>query len=276
MHIVISKILDHGAGHPVVARLIRQTHDLLEWSTLPKEKIDQLKSIYFDLAKRVLKIDDLVGRLIEGLQKADQEMTDHKLNGRKNHLPQIIGIEGEVETYLYEAKNVLRTLLGVLNIAFDTKFQEASCFYATKGDGRGKVVAWAKETLGADHSFTKMLTTEQPWVADLIQRRNAAEHPGGFSGTLYIDNIKLYPTGKIIPPVWRRDDGQPFDLIADLETGLINLCTFAEDILCEVVGHTLRFPTLAFYEIPVADRDPESPIRIRIALDPDKVKFPSK
>eukprot|EP00456_Euglypha_rotunda_P085047 TRINITY_DN85654_c0_g2_i1.p1 TRINITY_DN85654_c0_g2~~TRINITY_DN85654_c0_g2_i1.p1 ORF type:complete len:117 (-),score=35.80 TRINITY_DN85654_c0_g2_i1:10-360(-) len=96
----------------------------------------------------MLKVDDLVGRLIDGLLKADQEMTDDKAAGRKNHLPQIIGLEGEVETYLYESKNTLRTLLGVINTAFDTNFQEASGFYDTKGDGRGKVVAWAIDTLG--------------------------------------------------------------------------------------------------------------------------------
>lgn len=276
MAFVLTKILEHGAHHPVVARLLRQTHDLLEWSNLPKEKVDQIKTIYLELTKRVLKIDDLVGRLIEGLKKADKEMTDDKASGRTNHLPQIIGIEGEVETYLYEAKNTLRTSLGVLNIAFGTDFEEASAFYDTKGTGQGKVVEWATKTLGADHEFTKMLVTEQPWVADLVQRRNAVEHPGGFSGRLYIDNITLHASGKMIPPLWRRNDGPGYNLVSDLETGLINLCTFAEDILVAVVRHTMKSPVLTFFEIPVSDRDPQCPVRIKIGLDPAKVKLPSQ
>jgi hypothetical protein len=276
MAFVLKRILDRGGSHPVVARVFRQTHDLLEWSNLPQEKTDQLKTIYLDLTKRILKIDDLVGRLIESLKNADQEMTDDKASGRTNHLPQIMGIEGEVETFLYEAKNILRTLLNVINIAFDMKFKEASAFYDTKGDRRGKVVVWATKELGPDHNFTKMLITEQPWVADLIQRRNAVEHPGELSGWLHIDNITLHASGKMIPPLWRRNDGPGYNLIADLETGLINLCTFAEDVLVEVVRHTFKSPVLGFFEIPVAERDPECPVRIKVGLDPAKVKWPGQ
>ena len=275
MDIVIKKVLSEGPQNPVVARLLNQTMELLPWAHLPKEKEGRVLELYFELTKRLLKLDQLVGRLMEGMQKADEEMTANKAAGRDSNLPQILGIEGDVETFLYDAKNFLRTLLGVPNIFFDEAFDEASAFWDPKGDGRGTLVSWATDKFGPDDGFTKMLVTEQPWVGDLIRLRNAVEHPGGRSGTLYIENVALHPTGKMVLPVWWLDVGVGVNLLSDIDTSFCNLCTLAEDMLIECIRKTGLVDYIAFYEIPVEQRDRTCPKRIGVTLDHSKMKPPS-
>ena len=58
---------------------------------------------------------------------------------------------------------------------------------------------------------------------------------------------------------------------------LRNLLTLGEDLLVEVVkrGEPSRF--VAFYEIPVGERDPECPVRIRVGPTPEMLKnFPPR
>lgn len=122
MSLIVKKVLSEGTENPVVARLVSQTAELLKWARLPEEKEQQVARVYLELARRLLKIDQQVGRLLDAMQAADCEMTEDRKAGLKNRLPQMPGIEGEVETFLYNAKNFLRVLLGVLDIFFGKKF----------------------------------------------------------------------------------------------------------------------------------------------------------
>lgn len=155
----------------------------------PKRRPSKSQTIHLELTKRLLKIDDQVGRLIATMQAKDRELTEARSAGRHGHLPQFLGLEGEVETFLYDTKNYLRTVLGIINVFFDTAFNEASAWWDPKHDGAGELVKWATARFGANHPFTMMLVSEQPWVGDIIQRRNAVEHPGGRSGTLHIAKL---------------------------------------------------------------------------------------
>lgn len=272
----MKKVLSEGTENPVVARLVPQTAELVKWARLPEEKEQQVARVYLELARRLLKIDQQIGRLLDAMQAADYEMTADRKAGIQNRLPQMPGIEGEVETFLYDAKNFLRVLLGILDIFFGKKFDEAKAFWDTRGDGRGDLYKWALATFGPDDTFTRMLSTEQSWVGDIIAKRNAVEHPGKLSGTLYIENITLHPSGMMVPPVWWLNVGVGVNLLLDLETGMINLCTLAEDMLVECIRHMPSFPPyVAFYEIPVEQRNPACPVRIGVTLDRSKLKPPS-
>jgi len=259
----------------VVARLVSQTTELLPWGRLPKDKDQRILHIYFDLTRRLLKIDQQIGRLMKGMQDADKELTEHHAAGRHLHLPQIVGIEGEVETFLYDAKSFLRTLLQVFDVFFDQHFEEASAFWHPKGDGQSELVKWAARTFGLDDTFTQMLVTEQLWVGDVIQYRNAIEHAGGRSGTLYIENVTFHPSGKMVLPVWWLNVGVGVNMLSDLDVTLCNLCTLAEDILVECIRHQPDFPQyVAFYEIPVDQRDLTCPKRIAATINHSKMNPP--
>jgi hypothetical protein len=54
---------------------------------------------------------------------------------------------------------------------------------------------------------------------------DAVEHPGGRSGTLYIENLTLHPTGKLVPPWW-LNAGVGQNLLQAIDVTHVNLCTF--------------------------------------------------
>lgn len=269
----VKKISNYGTQHPVVARLKVQTHELLQWADLSKDKQAAVMAVYFELADRLLKCHEVHGRLTAAFKTTMEEFRP-SADPRIKNVPHLIGLKGEVETFLYEAKNYLRALLGVIEIFFDASFDEASALYDPKGKGTSDLVAWATKTFGASDHFTTMLVSEQEWVGELIRKRNAVEHPGGKSGTLHIENFTPSPDGRFILPRWHRDANELFGLFPDLETYLENLLTLGEDMLVSCVHHKTRHQIIQFVEIPVVDRRPECPVRLTVQIDRSKLKPP--
>ena len=269
----IRKTSNYGTQHPVVARLKVQTQELVQWADLPEDKQHQVFAVFSEMANRLLKCHEVYGRLTASLETTLEKLRPNA-DPRIKNVPHLIGLGGEVETFLYESKNYLRDLLRVIDIFFDKKFDAASAFYDPKGKGDSKLVAWATKKFTASDHFTTMLVTEQEWAGELIRKRNAVEHPGGKSGTLHIDNFTLSPDGRFILPRWRRDENGPFGLFPDLEIYLDNMLTLAEDMLVSCIHHKMRHGIIQFVEIPIVDRRPECPVRLTVQIDPSKIKPP--
>jgi uncharacterized protein (DUF433 family) len=198
----IRKINDVGVGHPVVARLGVQSSDLIPWIDIEDAKRKEIAELYVrTLTDRLLQChrfrDDLVKRTNDAV-KAVQPQKDK----RAREVPHVIGLQGIAEGFLYEAKNFLRDLLNLFRIVYSCKLTEASAFTNLKGDDDSELVSWAVSTFGPDHDLTKLLRTEQEWVAEPIRMRNAVEHPGGVSGKLTLGNIQVDPNQPdlYIPP----------------------------------------------------------------------------
>jgi hypothetical protein len=128
-------------------------------------------------------------------------------------------------------------------------------------------VKWATAIFGTNDDLTKLRKSEQKWIAELIKARNAVEHPGGHSGALTINNIRADPNnpGAFIPPTWQRTGCPESNILADMDTELHNMLTLAEDLLVDLIKRKSKFAALIeFVEIPVKDRDPQCPIRLRV------------
>jgi hypothetical protein len=269
MFFTIHKVSEHGIEHPVVARLAVQTFDLIEFAGLNKQQRNEVAKLYVDtLQSRLLKcheiFDKLCLRLNESVSQVG-EQTDPQLR----QIPHVVGLQVEVEGFLYEVKNYLRDFLGFFRICFGCSLKNASDLYDPKGNGDSNLVTWAATYFGADHSLTRLLRTEQPWVEQLIRMRNAVEHPGGHSGTLTIFNVRALKDGRLIPPSWSRGPEHESDILSDMATTLDNMLTLAEDVLVECAMHTTPFPAIAFYEIPETDRDKKCPKRLKVGLKPE-------
>jgi hypothetical protein len=167
---------------------------------------------------------------------------------------------------LYEAKNYIRDLLKVVNILYGTDFKEASEFSRAK-KGRGSLIDIAVSTFGEHGARTKFLREAASSVEYFIDFRNAAEHPGGYSGELRVENIHLDPDGKIAEPTWWREkDGQPIDALssirADMETGIHNLLALGENMIVFWATDHLIAPTLMrIRQISAEQRNPKCPIK---------------
>src|ERR1700730_15805668 len=266
---VVQKISVHGADNPIVARLSLQTHDLLQWCGLSPEKKEEMFGIYStQLQRRLLKCSDAVVRLKKSRDQSISNVANVVEQGAHS-ASFVINLQDELETFLFEAKLLLRDTLNVINVFFATTFNEARVFIPIQGkkDSKSKLVSWGERTLGSEHPFVKMLSTEEYWISDIINSRNAVEHPGGHSGTLVIENFKITPIG-LIPPTWTRDGNAPRPstfIFRDLDVFQHNMLTFAEDILLFGIENHPIAPHLpvVFFEIPEKERDPKCPIRFR-------------
>src|SRR5690242_14986229 len=98
----IRKISNYGCSHPVVARLAMQTSELIQFSDLSKEDQGQVNELYFHTLKpRLLKCHEAHGRLVTARESTINEMKRSQSNPRVKEVPNIIGLKGEAETYLY-------------------------------------------------------------------------------------------------------------------------------------------------------------------------------
>ncbi len=255
---------NHGTSHPIAARMLFQSSELIKWADISQEKQENILSIIYVLQRRLLKCDDLYAKLANAFVETVEKNMESS-DSRVKYVPHVIGLENDIETILYEWKNFLRDLLGVINIFFDTKFDSASAFCLSKNKQDGKLSKWAAREFGADSSFTQMLKSEQTWIGEVVRKRNAVEHPSGHSGVLFITNFELLPDGKVMIPTWRCDDAQPTSIFQDIEITIDNLLTLTEDILVNCILQKNKFGDLvAFAEIPEGERSENCPIRIRV------------
>lgn len=266
---IIQKISNYGTSHPVVARLMCQTMELLKWTTLDQKSRDDAATIYVGLKDRLLKCLEVLGRLQESFNDALKVAREQQeVNaGKVNALPFLIGLEGETDTFLYETKNFLRDSVRVLNVFYGTNFSDASEWFDSKGKTAGKISEWMKKTFGENDYFVKMMFEDAFWIEELIRKRNAVEHPGGHNGTLHRKNFAVGKDGKLIPPIWYRDTNEPTQILSDIEVYCHNLLTFAEELI--TVGCIVRnfnSPLVTLVEIPETDRRKECPERFRVTL----------
>lgn len=266
----IRKTSDVGTSHHVVARLCVQTSELVQWIR-PGEAKDKILSLYMEtLTQRLLDCHQFADTLEEKLSACSAEWSSQH-EGRVRMIPTVIGLVGIAESFLYASKNYLRDLLRLFQILYECHLKDASDFADLKGLGDSALVKWSDSKFGADDSITVLLRTEQEWTGKFIRMRNAIEHPGGKSGTLFIQNIRAHPTEVrgLIPPSWGLEPTQQSDILRDMRVGLDNFLTLAEELLADAVLRDPILPNLRLYERPVKDRDPSCPVRLFVGLTPE-------
>jgi len=262
----VMKVGNHGANHPVVARLQMQTAELLGFTDFGKETQERLFRTYYDTSKRLLKCYDLQEKLLNGAKATIDEVLARPLP--HHDVPYLIGLEQDVESFLYEAKNYFRDLTGAFRVAYGTPYKDASDFWGRDGKP-SNLEKWAIEKFGTEHNLPQFLAGNAVWIAELVKRRNAVEHPREKSGTLFIQNFEVSKEGLVINPVWFRNAQQPTDILSDLKWFSEMMLVFAEEILAFVVQDHVAVPIVEIHEIPEEMRHPETPMRFKMQLKPE-------
>ena len=229
---MIKKISSRGADHPVSGRLGMQMFELLDFGRFEKTAKDGIKrACLTDLQSRLGtcwdicdRIEDQVKQGIESYQPSEEKVVE---------VPHLEELERDADNFLHEAKNFLRDLVNkVVAAAFpDIEFSDARSLVPRKGAEDSAIVLWAKETFGDEDYFTKMLADDQSWIAELIQKRNAIEHPDGNAGILTIQNFTVTEDGQLIPPVWHRAESTVNPVATDMRAYCENLLGFAEELI---------------------------------------------
>jgi len=265
---VFQKVSNHGSANPIVARLAIQTFDLIQWLRAADDEKKMIIDNYLELQRRLLSCFDIHERLIAARRKALADA--EKVWGQgQNTVPHVIGLQEEVESFLFAAKTYLREVARLLNNLFQANLADDSAIFWDPKGGDSRVAVWAQRRFGANHGTTKMLASEADWISEIIRKRNAVEHPEGKSGTLKITNFEARAEG-VLPPLWARegsDDALPSDIYKDIPIMMDNLLTMAEDLLVDAIHANPLFPQIIFARIPEEKRNPEAPVRINATVD---------
>ena len=263
----LKKVSEHGTSNPVVTRLTLQSHDLLGFCTMPKERKEDLLVLYHDqVMPRLLTCDTIARRVVKDIEAAVSTAKKRGMvtqaQGRVVEVPHVADLEQAVEQYLYSAKSTLRDAAGAFKIFFGEEFKEARY---------DKVLAWAQQRFGKENKFVHVLNEDHDqWIRRLVTMRNAVEHPGGHSGTLHIRNFE-FSNNRLSTPVWHLNDEPPAGVAHEMPMFVQNMLTFCEDLLVFGMQAVGMIPGVGIVEIPEAERVPDLPKRLKAAfLGPQK------
>ena len=204
----------------------------------------------------------------EERDQLEQLQSGTSINPRK--LPYVMNLNADVEGFVMTATQYLRDLVPAFNELWGTSLTpEASTFWrkhASQSDAEKCIT----RTFGSDHPLTSFLGTNEFWIAELIKRRNAVEHPGGGSGWLVLQNFRIVgPT--LAHPAWgrRTKTAKPVlePVVPALEQLLSRLLSFGEELFALAVMTKPRWEHVVVREIPERARNPACPIRFRPELN---------
>src|SRR5260221_11142363 len=104
MPFVFSQLLNHGSSHPVVARLQVQVSNLLQGSTASPARREAIFGAAFEASRRLINCWDTRDRLKAQCERLEAEFQPPTDNRGAVHIPSIITLQHDAETFLYEAK----------------------------------------------------------------------------------------------------------------------------------------------------------------------------
>jgi hypothetical protein len=261
---------DVGTSNPIAARLAIQTNNLTQpFPLTEKQKEDIFGILGMEVRERLVNCQKIFIKLHEELIRINGIKIEDCLQRNAVTVPTVIDLKHLCESFLYEAKSTLRDILKLFDVFYGEKFTEASKY--------DKAYQWAEKRFGKDDSLSKMLKNDhETWIQEIVRKRNAVEHPGGYSGYLHINNIELLNTEKppfFQAPTWFRNDAPPTSILHGMETFINNTLELCEDILVILLEKLpQRDIPLIIVEIPEEQRDPSCPIRLQTSFHPDYLK----
>jgi hypothetical protein len=266
------QISDYGTANPIVARLSLQTQELLQFYDLSEsQKQDVFGLMFSDIQPKLLTCFGIADKIAKQVAEERQKLRDGnvEVQGSAYRIPNIFNLRS-VETFLYQAKSVLRDLTRLFLILFSKDFGNQAHFHS--------VLAWSNEKFGEKHPLTAMLKTDQDtWIKKIIQMRNAVEHPEGKSGTLNVLNFTSSKQANqimVTEPLWGLNNDPPVSIAEAMPVMVDNLLTFCEQVLILCLEEFKKDFPIVLVEVPESKRDPKCPIRYKMTVDTSKVQFP--
>jgi hypothetical protein len=260
----LQKISNYGTTTPAVARTVLQGTELLEFFVVPDEQREGCKAVLFELMRHILRCveirDRISAEVAEGKTSVEKTGFQFHSQGRSVSLPGIADLHSNSEAFLQSAKLAIRETA-----------QLVKPFYAVQHDQRfHKFASWSAARFGMDDQFTQIITQWEPWVKQIVDMRNAVDHPAEkLGGRLVTHNFQMTNiSGKpsLMEPAWGVSSGPDSPMVADMEAIIEGTIELGEELL---VGLLYKFKgglPIVVYEVPMKERDPSCPMRFRVGL----------
>ena len=269
MPFTIQRISDQGTENPIVARVSAQSNSLLDHYTLSQEQRENLHTLIFENIQRKMLLCDGIAKEVTGKINAVQALLDEtgglpsQSNNQAIEVPYVIDLENQIDTFLYNAKSCLKSILGLFSVFLGKYFSEARY---------DKAYRWAAREFGEeDPIYLVLKENHDQWVKKVVIKRNAIEHPDPNSYILHTDNFKLiqHPEtneSSLLEPLWGINDDPKSSIKQDLGIIVGNMLILFETLFLLSLQKIEDLHPLIFREIPESERDPSCPIRYRMGL----------
>lgn len=268
MPFIIQQVSSHGTSNPIFARLSVQTHDLIQFCYISKEKKEEIFCIlHEDVQPRLLTCDDIakavVSKITSFMSQVAADGLKTQAQGRVFEVPHVIDLEEHIERYLYTAKSVLRDVTKLFEPFFGKQFS---------GPRYDKIYTWCVQQFGIEDALSKLIKNDhEMWIKQIIRMRNAVEHPGGYSEHLHIYNFEAIflenqDCPRLIEPSWHLNDGPRVPIRHDLSVFMSNALEFIEDLLVISMRKVGLPRNVEVFQIPESERNPHCPVRLRVGL----------
>lgn len=242
-----------------------QVSELLKNTSFNESAREAILKASFDASLRLIRCGDIQNKIMTECDKSEREYRPSK-NPQAVTIPHIVGLQHDAESFLYEAKNFIRDITAIINGAFATAFDQASQFCNLRNTGDAEVTRWAEQQFGPDNPLTKFFRLHQRWIGEVVQMRNAVEHPQGHSGVLHIRNYELMSDSSIRRPVWYRNNDPPSPMVDEMAGLCDQMLELADELVALIVQRHLASPILQLYVIPEEQRNPACPMSFTIRL----------
>jgi hypothetical protein len=256
-----------GSGNPIVARLVVQTHQLLNSVSLPdKLSKDELLLHMHSIKETLLPCEVIGKRISKAVAEIIEQIEANKIprdnNGRGyNPFPHVPDLVVDANNFLIHANKIIRLISQLPRMFVDMK--EDSNFdhlFATLGS-----------VLPTNSQLTKWVEEQAPIARRIVELRNFAEHPKASRKT-EIGDFKIMPNGQIAVPRWgfNEDDFRQIDI--EMTAIVQYLLRISEEMLLGCLEHfrERKFPMIL---TRLAEPKSECPVLYRYV--PDMRQFPS-
>ncbi len=250
----LTKMMEVGTKHPVVARIAMGIPEILEKCEFSKQKKIDLTSLCFDITKDLVEAEKQAMIVIQEIEIIEKKLEETKPVVVPNVIDSVINIES-TRAFLKFAKDALRSFAAMLGIIFDEGYKEPKFQYIRTELNKKLMGEHVEEPM-----ILKILNHYYSFADNLVERRNVDEHhhySKSFLHNYRIDKENDYLTIKR-PSFW---DGEP--ILEYLQNALPMLLHFIEESLIGAISLKLN-QVLVIREIPEAQRNPNFPRRFRV------------
>ncbi len=266
---VISEHSEYGCGHPIVARLLLQSRDILQGAIFSRG-IDQEKivSVLYDSKEFILKCESIVLVLGQEMDEIEAPLREKGVEMDDdlryiNPFPQVKDLNDLCSRFLVSAKRCIQNYAILIDHFYGTGIRTPR-FH--------KIKNWAKDNVGDDSYLFKIVSEQEPELLRIINLRNFQEHPNDDKKT-EINNYTLLPEMAIKQPEWfvtGEDSKYIFEDMRDITSYLFQLGEML--FLHSVLENVSKSYPYIIYMVEEDKIDENCPIAYRLSIDDSKLK----
>jgi len=248
------QISDKGSDSPIVARTFLQPSHLMKAFGLPRGGHDDVVEILMRVQRRLLRAEEIRCELEDARLTAESE-TDTRDGLVRT--PHVIDLPLHADSHLQQIKLAVTDALSLT----------APLYGKLCGLPVNAAIKWARR-LGPDSPLLQRLVANQDWIERVQKLRNCVEHPRqelrlelvnlGEDPDLQGDRLYWYATGE-----------DPSDMLQEMECMSEATLCLSEEMLADYLMKERRHKFLTIVEVPIEQRDPSAPVRLRADLELD-------